>query len=106
MALLVLFLMPFDLNILTNLGIGSASLIIIYVMLKYFMKSLDRKDEVLNQKDVEMKKLIEDFQGHVEICNTNFMKYSEHFSKVSGKQLKAMSALTSSVNILIDKVNK
>lgn len=91
--------MPPEFSTLTNLGIGSASLIIIYVMLKYFMQSLDKKD-------VEIKELITSFQGHVEICNTNFLKYSDHFSKVSGKQIQAMNKLTSSVNILIDKVSK
>ena len=91
--------MPFDLNILTNLGIGSASLVIIWMMLKYFMKSLDKKD-------VEIKELITSFQGHVEICNTNFLKYSDHFSKVSGKQIQAMNKLTGSVNILVEKVHK
>jgi len=77
-------------NPFVNLGMAGATLAIIWFMVKYFMKKLDEKDEYI-------KGLIKDFQDHVEICNANFMKFGDHFSKIADKQTKAIENLIKKV---------
>ena len=74
----------------TNLGIAGALLGVIYMMLRWFMGTLDRKDQYIED-------LIKEFQSHVEICNSNFVKFGDRFSKISGKQ-------TIALNNLIEKI--
>lgn len=87
-------------EIFTNLGIGGATLVIIWFIVKYFMSSLDKKDERLTIKDDYIKGLIVDFQSHVEMCNTNFIKHSQHTVKAMAKQTQTLDTL---VKLITDK---
>ena len=78
-------------TLFTNLGIGGAALFIIWMIIRYFMASIDKKDEYL-------KGLISTFQNHVEMCNTNFINSSALVAKNSDKQAKA-------INLLIKKID-
>jgi len=75
-----------DINLFANLGIGGVTLFIIWTVVKYFMAAIDKKDEYL-------KTLIDDFQTHVEMCNTNFIKSSSLVSESSLKQAEAINLL-------------
>jgi hypothetical protein len=64
------------------------------------MKKLDDKDLINDKKDEYIRGLIGDFKNHVELCNTNFMKFGDHFAKVSGKQTRAVERLIREVEKL------
>ena len=95
--------MPLDLNMLqifANLGIAGISLGIIYVMLQYFMRSLSQKDleskeERRLHKD-ELKSIVNDFKGHIELCNTNFIKVNTNTTKVLKTVAMNLSSLQDS----------
>ena len=74
-------------EIFTNLGIGGGSIFIMWMMLQYFMRRLDAKDQ-------DSKELIREFKVHVEMCNTNFIKVNEHTNKVMRQQAKSFDSLT------------
>ena len=50
------------------------------------MNTLDKKDQYI-------KELVTNFQTHIELCNTNFIKYSQHFAKAADKQSKGIDEL-------------
>ena len=75
-----------DINLFTNLGVAGITLFIIYVMLQYFTRTLTKKDDYI-------KELIIQFQGHVEMCNTNFLLSSTRLSKSSERQTKTLDKL-------------
>jgi len=85
--------MPTDINLFANLGIGGVTLFIIWTVVKYFMSAIDKKDEYL-------KSLINDFQTHVEMCNTNFIKSSETVSEAARKQAEAINTLLARIEKL------
>ena len=85
-------------DVYTNLGIGGASLFIIWVMLRWFMRELEKKDNKLAVKDEYIKGLIKEFEGHVELCNRNFLKFGNHFSKIAKQQMAAVDRLVIAVN--------
>lgn len=82
-----------DTTFFTSLGIGGVALWIIYKVIESLMGKLDKKDEYI-------KSLIIDFQGHVELCNTNFIKNSQHVAKMADKQAKAIDKLVKRVTTL------
>lgn len=79
-------------NLFTNLGVSGASLFIIWMIIRYFMQALDKKDEYI-------KNLIELFQSHVELCNKNFIESSKMVTKSSDKQTQA-------IQLLLEKIGK
>ena len=85
-------------EIFTNLGIGAGSLFIMWMMLQYFMKKLDSKDQ--DNKDA-----ITEFRTHVEICNTNFIKINEHTVKIMRQQSKAFDSLTTKLGEAIGRIS-
>jgi hypothetical protein len=74
----------------TQLGVAGATLAILFFIIRYFVASLDKKDAYI-------KEMISEFQNHVEICNNNFMKFGDHFAKISGKQTQALNNLITKV---------
>lgn len=80
-----------DSTLFTTLGLGGVALFIVWMMVKYGMNALDRKDQYIQ-------KLIEEFQAHVELCNTNFMKSSQMVARGAEKQAKAIDSLLKQVN--------
>ena len=77
-------------TIFSSLGIGGATLFIIWMIIRYFMLALDKKDEYL-------KSLIVTFQAHVELCNRNFIKSSSLVAKHSKRQAEAIDLLITKV---------
>lgn len=51
-----------ELTLFTNLGVAGITLFIIWMMLKWFMEAIDKKDLALDKKDEYIKSIIEDFK--------------------------------------------
>ena len=77
----------------TNLGLAGITLAMIWFVIQYFMKTLSGRDEYL-------KGLIVNFQTHVEMCNSNFIRVTEHVTKVSEKNTRVIETLLKRVQQL------
>lgn len=91
--------MPQDL--FANLGIAGAALFIIYVMLKYFMNSLDRKDGQINTLIDDHNRAVDKFKRHIEICNSNFITLTKQATANSVHQTEVLNKIISRIDILV-----
>ena len=75
-----------DYNVVTQLGVAGISLFIVWMMLRWFMETIHRKDNKIEE-------LVNNFQRHIELCNTNFIKNSQHVVKSVNQQIKTLEKL-------------
>ena len=90
-------------DLFANLGIGVASLWIIYIMLKYFMDSLTKKDIQLTTLVDNNNKTTDKFKKHIELCNTNFIVLTKQGIENSKQQTEVLNKLITKINELVVK---
>jgi hypothetical protein len=76
----------------SQLGIGLATLFILWFVVKYFVKAIEKKDTQIQ----EMLKC-----WHKVVTN-----HIDHQTKAASKQTNALDALTNAINALIIKLEK
>ena len=97
-------------ELFANLGIAGVALYIIYVMLKYFMESLNKKDDYLTRKDTQITQLVEGhnrtvdkFKKHVELCNTNFIDLTKQANAHAAEQTEVLERLIVKIDGITNK---
>ncbi len=89
-----------DPNLFANLGIAGVALYIIFVMLKYFMDTLNKKDTQITQLINDHNKTTEKFKKHIEICNTNFITLTKQANTISVQQTAVLEKLIAKIDEL------
>lgn len=97
----------------TQLGIAGFTLGILFLVVRFFISDSNKKGDLLEAKDVLTRNLIKDFQVHIELCNTNFIKNSTSTSKAlekltevivqNTKALRTSSPSVDSNTVALDK---
>lgn len=84
-----------DIASFSQLGIGVATLVILWIVVKYFIEALTKKDEYIT-------KIVSDF-------NLTINNHIDHQTDAANKTNKALTALTRAINKMstrIDEQNK
>lgn len=75
-------------------------------MVRYFVAAVKEKDEELEKKNVRIEGLIRDFQSHIEICNTNFIKNSQQVVKVTTQHSRTIEKMNLLITGQTDMIQK
>jgi len=79
-----------DFAAISQLGIGVATLAILWLVVKYFIEALTKKDEYI--------------QRVVEAFNTTINNHIDHSTQSQDKQTKALNQLTKAITVLMKEV--
>lgn len=88
-----------DFGFLTELGFGLSALALIWIVVKYFIETTNKKDDYI-------KELIKSFQTNVDGFNKTINNHIEHQTAQAKKETNALQALTRAVNHLTDRLEK
>ncbi len=83
-------------ELFANLGIAGVALYIIFVMLRYFMDSLTKKDIQITNLIDDHNRSVDKFKKHIELCNTNFIVLT-----ISAQQTEVLDRLIQKIDNLV-----
>lgn len=75
-----------DIATFSQLGIGLATLVILWIVVRYFIEALTKKDAYIQQ-------IVKEF-------NTTINNHIDHQTQAADKQTKALNSLTKAVTTL------
>lgn len=85
-----------DITTFSQLGIGSAAIIIVYIVVKYFIKAIQKKDGFIIE-------LIEKFNERTAAFNKTMDNHIDHETKQRKEETIAFKELTNMIKAFIDK---
>jgi hypothetical protein len=83
---------PMDIQTFSQLGMGMATLLILWFVVKYFIDTLGKKDDYI-------KEIVKEF-------HTTINNHITHQTEQAKKETAALRSLTRAINTLVKKIEK